>query len=281
MQSRRSRAQRRANEEHINVDRWLVSYADFITLLFAFFVVMYAISSVNEGKYRVLSDTMIAAFNTPPKSLEPIQVGEPIEKFPDKQPMEGIPKPITVEKPKLIEQQSQQMTQIAEQVKTSLQPLIDKNLIKVTKNNLWVEIDINTSILFSVGSASLETEAYAPLKKLALVIMNLPNYVDVEGHTDNQPIKTAVYPSNWELSAARAASVVRLFAEEGVEPNRLSAIGLSEYHPVGDNKAVEGRRDNRRVKIVILADKNARRMVAIQGADKPTTPVTPIEPPAH
>lgn len=269
MLSRRHKASRRTIEEHGNVDRWLVSYADFITLLFAFFVVMYAISSVNEGKYRVLSDTMVAAFNTPPKSLQPIQMGKPIEKFPDQQPVEGIPKPITVEPPRLIDQQAQQMAHIAERVKASLQPLIDKNLIKVTKNNLWVEVEINTSILFPSGSATLEPAAFAPLKKLALVIMNLPNYVDVEGHTDNQPIKTPVYPSNWELSAARAASVVRLFTEEGVEPDRLSAIGYSEFHPVADNKSSEGRNENRRVKIVILADKNARRMVAIEGQAKP------------
>ncbi len=282
MQSRRHKASRRTIEESGNVDRWLVSYADFITLLFAFFVVMYAISSVNEGKYRVLSDTMVAAFNTPPKSLEPIQVGKPIEKFLDKQPVEGIPKPITVEPTKQIDQQALQMARIAEQVKASLQPLIDKKLIKVESNNLWVEVEINTSILYSSGSATLENAAYDPLRKLALVLMNLPNYVDVEGHTDNQPIKTSVFPSNWELSAARAASVVRLFIDQGMEPDRLAAIGFSEFHPVGDNKTFDGRNENRRVKIIILADKNARHIATIDAQLKPvvtgTSPASPASP---
>lgn len=279
MRSRRHKVSRRTVEEHNNVDRWLVSYADFITLLFAFFVVMYAISSINEGKYRVLADTMVAAFNTPPKSTEPVQIGKTIERISEQQAANGIPKPIRVEPPRPIaEQQSQQMNKIAEQVQQSLKPLIDRGLIKINRNNLWVEVEINTSILFSSGSAQMETEAYDPLNKLALVLKSLPNYVDVEGHTDNFPIKTSVFPSNWELSAARAASVVHLFTRQGVAPERLSAIGYGEFHPTGDNNTVDGRRQNRRVSIVILADKNARRMAAIESTDTSTQPQVQLPP---
>ncbi|MBI3560791.1 MAG: flagellar motor protein MotD [Gammaproteobacteria bacterium] len=266
-----ARRQRRgpaaSSDEHSSKDRWLVSYADFITLLFGFFVVMYAISSVNEGKYRVLSDTMVAAFNTPPKSLEPVQVGKPIENFAPQPDALGVPKPIHLEPPKPVELPSQHMIKIAEQLTASLKPLIDKDLIKVNRNNLWVEVEINTSILFSSGSADMEEEAFAPLSKLAMVIKDLPNYVDVEGHTDNFPIKNAVYPSNWELSAARAASVVHLFVKQGVAPERLSAIGYGEYRPIGDNNSIDGRRANRRVRVVILADKNARRVARIEGQE--------------
>lgn len=279
MRSRRHKSTRRTVEENTNADRWLVSYADFITLLFAFFVVMYAISSINEGKYRVLADTMVAAFNTPPKSTQPVQVGKTIERISEQQAANGLPKPIKVEPPRPIaEQQTLQMNKIAEQVQQSLKPLIDRDLIKINRNNLWVEVEINTSILFSSGSAQMETEAYDPLNKLASVLKDLPNNVDVEGHTDNFPIKTSVFPSNWELSAARAASVVHLFTKQGVAPERLSAIGYGEFHPTGDNNTVEGRRRNRRVSIVILADKNARRMAAIEGTDAAPQPQVQLPP---
>ncbi len=265
MRARRDKHQRRTIEHNDNADRWLVSYADFVTLLFAFFVVMYAISSINEGKYRVLADTMEAAFNTPPKSSKPIQIGKDIEKIAEQQNTIGVAKPIKVEPIKPVETQQLQMAKIAEDVEASLKPLIDKNLIKVTKNNLWVEVEINASILFSSGSAQLETEGTLPLNNLAQVLKNLPNHIDVEGHTDNLTIKTPVFPSNWELSASRAASVVHLFTKQGVEPVRLSAIGYGEFRPVSDNATSDSRRQNRRVKIVILADKNARRMTEIEG----------------
>ena len=259
---RHSRRNKRSIEQNDNVDRWLVSYADFITLLFAFFVVMYAISSINEGKYRVLSDTLVAAFKTPPKSPQPIQIGQPIEQSVGTPQTQGVPKPIKVE-PERIDKQAHVMASIAKQVKQSLKPLIDKDLIKVTHNKLWVEVEINTAILFSSGSAELEVEAYRPLQKLAQVIKSLPNHIDVEGHTDDLPISNQVYPSNWELSAARAASVVHLFTKQGVDPERLAAIGFGEFQPVAKNDSVLGRRQNRRVKVVILADKNARRMSVI------------------
>ena len=251
--------------ENDNVDRWLVSYADFITLLFAFFVVMYAISSVNDGKYRVLSDTLVEAFKTPPKAVTPIQIGKPVEtQMPAAQNNVGVPKPIRVEPPKAEEPPQHHMIQIANRIKRNLQPLIDKQFIKVTSNKLWVEVEINTSILYSSGSAELEVEAYEPLKKLAGMLARLPNYIDVEGYTDNLPINNAVYPSNWELSAARAASVVQMFIKNGVDPDHLSVIGYGQYRPIAKNDTVEGRRQNRRVRVVILADKNARRMQEIE-----------------
>lgn len=250
--------------ENDNADRWLVSYADFITLLFAFFVVMYAISSVNDGKYRVLSDTLVEAFKTPPKSIQPIQIGKPLQGQVSPTPNTvGVPKPIRLDTPKP-EQPQHHMVQIANRIKRNLQSLVDKKLIKVTSNKLWVEVEINTSILFSSGSAELELEADGPLKKLAGMLSRLPNYIDVEGYTDNLPINNSVYPSNWELSAARAASVVQMFIKSGVDPDHLSVIGYGQYRPIADNNTIEGRRQNRRVRVVILADKNARRMQEIE-----------------
>jgi len=260
----------RTLEQDENVDRWLVSYADFVTLLFAFFVVMYAISSVNEGKYRVLSDTLVAAFKTPPKSTKPIQIGEPQENKSPQQKIIGVAKPIRVQQPR-VENQEAKMARIADTVRSSLSSLVDKNLIKIRHSKLWVEIEINASVLYSSASAELEIEAYIPLKKLAVVLKKLPNHIDVEGHTDNLPIRNTVFPSNWELSASRAASVVHLFTKQGISPTRLAAIGYGQFRPVVKNNSVLGRRQNRRVKIVILADKNSRRIAAIEQSSQPST----------
>jgi len=245
-----------------NTDRWMVSYADFVTLLFAFFVVMYAISSINEGKYRVLTDTMNAAFKVVPKSTEPIQIGEKSKVLSEHKSKVIIPKPIRV-LPKTERTYEHEMKQIAETVSKAVDPLIKKGLINVTQNKLWVEIEMNTNILFASADSELEEEAFPALKALAGVLKTLPNSVDVEGHTDNVPISNEEFPSNWELSAARAASVVHLFTQYGVDPKRLSSIGYAEYRPKATNKTVKGRLSNRRVKVVILADKNARRVAEI------------------
>ena len=247
--------------ESENTERWMVSYADFVTLLFAFFVVMYAISSVNEGKYRVLSDTLTDAFKVAPKSPDPIQIGKENKAVSSAKsnnemiPIKALSKPRRT--------YEREMKQIAQTVSSSVQPLIDKGLIKVTQHELWVEIEMNSKILFSSADSELEEEAFPALKALAGVLKKLPNSIDVEGHTDNLPISNDTFRSNWELSAARAASVVHLFTRYGVNPSRLSSIGYAEFRPVDTNETAEGRIRNRRVKVVILADKNARRIVEI------------------
>lgn len=272
-------ARKKRREEHENLERWLVSYADFITLLFAFFVVMYSISSINEGKYRVLSDTMVAAFNTPPKTMQPIQVGE--------QGVSGTPSPIKPNhasptmQPGVIQQLAQtarasDMAQIATDFEHALAPMIRKDLINVKHTDLWVEIEINTSILFDSGSAQLENDAIPVLKQLADILKKYPNAIQVEGFTDNVPIDTSVFPSNWELSAHRAASVVHLFMNQGVQPDRMAAIGYGEYRPIADNATPEGRRKNRRVVVVILAGENARRVIDIEHSRiQPSVPAAP------
>jgi len=260
-----------------NTERWMVSYADFVTLLFAFFVVMYAISSINEGKYRVLTDTMNAAFKVVPKSTEPIQIGQKSKVLSEHKSRVIIAKPINV-LPKSVRTYEHEMKQIAETVSKAVDPLIKKGLINVTQNKLWVEIEMNTNILFASADSELEEEAYPALRALAEVLKTLPNSIDVEGHTDNVPISNEQFPSNWELSAARAASVVHLFTRYGVEPRRLSSIGYAEYRPKATNKTVKGRLSNRRVKVVILADKNARRVAEIDRGvstiEKGATPVS-------
>jgi chemotaxis protein MotB len=287
-------ARKKKHEEHENHERWLVSYADFITLLFAFFVVMYSLSSVNEGKYRVLSESLVAAFRSPSKSLDPVQFGNPMQSPPvpntreqntPAPPQPGIAPPVQLPLPsreqlaraaaeaqaKLEAQRAQVIEKMAEEIEKALAPLIDKDLVAVRHTRFWMEVEIKTSILFPSGSAQLTTASIATLQKVAEILDRYPNPIHVEGFTDNQPIRTLAFPSNWELSAARAANVVHLFSRAGLDPARMAAIGYGEHQPLADNRTPEGRNANRRVVLVVLADPNARRMQDLM-RDSPRAP---------
>ena len=263
---------RRRQEEHVNLERWLVSYADFITLLFAFFVVMYAISSVNEGKYRVLSDTLNDVFQNQPRTLQPIQIGEDgvagdPSVLDSERATSGEPSPIDLQQQESgessggAEQGSDNLDEIADNFERALAPMIDKDLIDVKRDDDWVEVEINSSLLYTSGSADLEDEAIPVLRQLAGILKRYPNQLQVEGFTDNLPISTYLYPSNWELSAARAAGVVSLFTRSGVKPDRMSAIGFGEHRPIESNATAEGRRKNRRVVLVIMSQQLERRTI--------------------
>jgi len=274
-------ARKKRIEEHENHERWLVSYADFITLLFAFFVVMYSISSVNEGKYRVLSDAIVAAFRNPARSLEPIQIGAlaraPLQSdkpfdhskpviqlfkvpFPDKPVQERVedkqvskPEPAEVE-PKL-DAASQQL---ANRIEEAMSELMNQGLIEVRRDKRWIEVEIKSSVLFSSGNAELSPQSAPVLRQLAETLQPLRNIIHVEGFTDNVPINNFEFRSNWELSAARAASVVHLFAGLGIDPQRMAAIGYGEFRPVDSNDTPAGRARNRRVVLVIMSGTDAR-----------------------
>ena len=247
-------ARRKRHEEHENHERWLVSYADFITLMFAFFVVMYAISSVNEGKYRILSDALVSAFkNTVPSSSTPT-VNAHLLVGVQPQPI-VLPTPSSSKQldPKL-EAQTKKMQAMADDIQKSLSPFIADGKIRVTQSKRGIAVEINDSILFDPASANLQTPSYAMLQAVAGMLLGSDNLIQVEGHTDNQPINSPFFPSNWELSSARAASVVRLFVENGVAEQRLVVIGYGEQRPVESNDKLEGRARNRRVTLNILAD---------------------------
>lgn len=260
-------ARRKKVEEHENHERWLVSYADFITLLFAFFVVMYSISAVNEGKYRVLSDSISAAFDPSSAGL-PIKLSSPMKPpIVDRDMQANIQSSTVLDNkypemnngPQPTRQDRINLRKISRQVENSLADLIDDDLIRVKRNDLWVEIEIKSSILYRSGSAHLSRKAVPVLRKIAKTLAKFPNQIQVEGFTDNIPIHTPTYPSNWELSAARAASVVNLFTKEGISPGRLSAIGYAEHKPIASNDTAEGRSKNRRINIVVQSEAIARR----------------------
>jgi len=245
-------------EEHENHERWLVSYADFITLLFAFFVVMYSLSTVNEGKYRVLSDSLVSAFRNVDVNSRGEQIA-PGAKTPAVMP--ALPqlraKPVVTPSDAREEERKRQtrekMRDMAREIMEVLAPLVRQGKVSVTEGLRGITVEINASVLFPLGEARLQPAAVKALRAVAEVAATADFPIIVEGHTDPTPIATPQFPSNWELSGARASSVVRLFVESGVAAQRLTATGYGEQRPLASNDTQEGRARNRRVTILIEA----------------------------
>ena len=296
-------ARRRRHEEHEHHEAWAIPYGDLVTLLLAFFVVMYSMSEVNDGKYRVLSDSLTEAFGGTPHasvsgsssapSLQPIQLlpDEQVRRMiaaglPDhrlaavpaaRAQMVGTASPAAAQSLQTAAQlplaapatsaaapapaaagtaadaQGQrELDQVTDDVSVALQSLIAAGQVHVRRYGSWIAVDISTDILFDSGVAQLSPPAVQALQRLAAALAPWPNAVRVEGHTDDRPIRTAAFPSNWELSAARAASVVHLFMDHGIAPARLAVVGFGQYRPVMPNTTTAGRNANRRVAVVIL-----------------------------
>jgi chemotaxis protein MotB len=248
MRRRRKYLDQRQSDNH---ERWLVSYADFITLLFAFFVVMYALSSVSEGKYRVLSDSLGNAFGS--KLVERIPSAPPPPPRDLSLPRDLPPRRITRPADARVAQR-EQMRGIAQDILRVLDSLVRDGQVKVTQSNRGISVEINASVLFASGLAQLRAESERTLQQVARVLAPVEQAIQVEGYTDNAPISTGQFPSNWELSAARASSVVRLFIDNGVAEPRLSATGYGPNRAVTSNDTPEGRARNRRVTVMILAE---------------------------
>lgn len=247
------RRRKKNEEEHENHERWLVSYADFITLLFAFFVVMYAVSSVNEGKYRVLSDSIISAFHNIPGTSGGAQVLVAPQHITQTLPS-IVPSRPAVKKPKEDGERRQtreQMRDMAKNINDVLGPLVENGQVRITEGARGITIDISASVLFTSGDAHLSLEAASALSAVSNILVPTDFPITVEGYTDNVAISNAQFPSNWELSGARASSVVRLMIDNGVAASRLTATGFADQRPVADNGTPEGRARNRRVAITI------------------------------
>lgn len=234
---------KKKHEEHENHERWLVSYADFITLLFAFFVVMYSVSSVNEGKYRTVSDSIKAALNpvnSTPSSRLPFSIGD------------AKPKLINSDMSNVNEPAIRRMREVIKRI----HPVVKLEMpdIKVVETgNGAILISLPESILFDSGEARVRAEALPFLKALSEILIEMDRHIRILGHTDNVPIRTAQFPSNWELSAGRAVMVVRIFSElNGVPVTHLSATGFADSKPLESNDTPQGRTKNRRVEIVVL-----------------------------
>lgn len=231
-------ARKKKHEEHENHERWLVSYADFITLLFAFFTSMYAISSVNEGKFRVLSESLAIAFNP--------------TLFTSSRVMEG---------PRFVKEQRSHIEQPStalsssnyQKIQSALKKLESDNRLALVVDEQRITIRLTESSLFEGGTDKLLPEAHPVLDEIAIVLKDLPNSLRVEGHTDNIPVRTAQFPSNWDLSSARAIRILKYFFERhGFDPSKLSAAGYGEFRPVETNDTPVGRAKNRRVDIMVM-----------------------------
>jgi len=280
-------ARRRTHLEHENHEAWAIPYGDLMTLLLAFFVVMYSISSVNSGKYRVLSSALNAEFRGTPLAPQPIPVGNLKQSISEQMPIAevnrmfsaGLPAHLRMPLPQargdvrtgessagsadprdpanaaLIEAEAARQKELATveaDVSGVLSNLIKNNLVHVSKQGDSVQVQISADILFASGIADPAPAAIPVLQRLADSLKPWPNAVRVEGHTDNVPIRSNVFHSNWELSAARAGSVVRLFSERGVDPQRLAVVGYGQYRPLQANDSDAGRNANRRVVVIIM-----------------------------
>ena len=280
-------ARRRAPDEYMNTEAWAIPFGDLMTLLLAFFVVMYAISSVNSGKYRVLSAALTAEFRGTPRTPQPIAVGETPENIREQLPITEVNRLFSAGMPAharmplplargtvrngernpgsadprsppnaaLAESEAARQKELAEieaDVSGVLASLIKSNSVNVHKQGDSVQVQISADLLFASGMAEPAAAARPILQRLADSLKPWPNAVRVEGHTDDVPIRSSLFHSNWELSAARAGSVVRLFSERGVDPQRLAVVGYGQYHPLQANTTASGRNANRRVAVIIL-----------------------------
>ncbi|MTW20312.1 flagellar motor protein MotD [Allochromatium palmeri] len=277
-------ARRKRHEEHVNHEAWAIPYGDLVTLLMAFFVVMYAVSVVDAGKYHVLSDSLIEAFGAP-AAIDPIQIGEPTlepnpisedvnrslapvevivgrpaEQAPEPEPGFEPFSPTDVALAALIGAASDEergrilgeIQEMSEELEEAMGSLIEAGNIEIKRQPYWLEVSINSNLLFSSGSATLESAARPALADVARLLGRRDVRIHVEGHTDNLPISNTIYPSNWELSSGRAATVVNLFAQNGVDPERMAAIGYGQFHPLESNTTETGRARNRRVAVIVL-----------------------------
>jgi chemotaxis protein MotB len=233
------------DDSHENHERWLISYADFITLLFAFFVVMYAVSVVNVGKYKVLSDALGDAFGGRGAATKPNTSVEV-----DALPLSNI---IAHKRAEAARRERERLDLLARKLDSVLAPLVKAGRVRVTRTSRGVTVEINASVLFDEGDADLTGNARETLGTVAGLLKDDPHAIEVEGHTDTTPIGNAAFPSNWELSAVRASTVVRLFIENGVLERRLAAVGRAANQPIASNDDPIGRARNRRVAITILA----------------------------
>jgi len=229
-----ARRARHQEHEHENHERWLITYADLITLLLVFFVVMYSISRADLEKFQRVSSSLRAAFN-----LDVLEGAAPARRIAT--PLEQDPRFAAY------------LGVRAEMMALLTRLGLDRESAEVELTYEGIVIHLSDALLFPPGQAQLRPEAARVLDGIAAILAALPNQVRVEGHTDNVPPPAGAYPDNWELSVMRAVSAVRYLTDvSGLPPERLSAVGHGQYRPRADNSTLEGRRKNRRVDIVIV-----------------------------
>ena len=222
-----------------NGERWLLTYADLITLLMVFFVLLFAMSTTDMKKFQELAGSLRRAFN-----VNVLQGQQPVAITQDSG---GGSSPVNV----LEEQNLQQVNSILQQVRQAIQATPSQLSAQVTKDG--IAVTISGALLFYNGTNQIKPDGIKLLQSLGTYLQGLPNNIRVEGHTDDIPVQSVQYPTNWELSAARAVAVVRYLIDvEQLTPQRLSAVGYGQYQPIEPNDSREHREANRRAVLVIL-----------------------------
>ena len=242
MRSRR----RREEENGEGQDRWMVSYADFVTLLFAFFVVMYGVSSINENKYRQVSGSISRAF-----LQDNDQQAEPQLQSAPHITMENLNRRKIAKELQARKKIQEKLQEVEQGLNNAMAPLVQNGKVNIKRTDKGIYVDINASALFDSGSAVLWADAKRILWGVADQLEQQPFRITVEGHTDDQPINTKEFSSNWDLSALRATSVLHLLRDRGIDESRLVAIGYAATRPIHPNDTEEHRNANRRVALMI------------------------------
>ncbi|MDG4474748.1 OmpA/MotB family protein [Thiovibrio frasassiensis] len=249
---------KKAHEKEPNLERWLVSYADFITLLFAVFVMLYAMSIVDQKKMEEVQASIQSSFSGP-------QTLTPALKVIGNKDFGLIPEVVEPPVPPQSQEEvssaaeAQEFSQIKQDIQNNLQEYGGKNEVQLTVNERGLVISLKEAGFFPSGTAQVQPGALPLLDKIATSISRYANTLRIEGHTDNVPVKSPTFPSNWELSTARANSIVHYLMEKhGFMGAKLSVTGYGEYRPIADNATEEGRKLNRRVDIVMLSRKGAQ-----------------------
>ncbi|GHG69602.1 cell envelope biogenesis protein OmpA [Alishewanella longhuensis] len=252
----------RQQPEREELDRWLVSYADYMTLMFALFVVLYALSLLKQDEFNALTESITKIFEKSPRqdSLGPASSLPPVSGNSEfgfsgaavNQP--STPKEVA-NATTLSDVRQQHLgspLQLIEQdLRLALSDLIGQGVAKLIQDDDWLVIELNSGLLFASGSATATNSARTVLQEISKIINPINNFLRVRGYTDNIPIRNEVFSSNWELSVARATSVLRILETLGTPSHRMAIEGFGEYYPTADNATASGRAENRKVVIAI------------------------------
>lgn len=222
---------------------WMATFADMVTLLMCFFVLLFAMSSTQEESFKELIKSLRSALG--------------VQQVPEAGTREGLmmqDMPVEEVKTEAVDEAGAMVQKEIDEIVSDVRELVMFNqlggLVKVEGNETGATITISDMVLFAVGESHMKEEGLRIMRKIADVLSQFRYMIKIVGHTDNSPINTVRFPSNWELSAARASEVVRFLAENGIDPKLMAAVGYSEYHPIASNDTDKGRAQNRRVEIV-------------------------------
>lgn len=244
--------------EHVNLERWLVSYADFITLLFAFFVILYATSKVDVKKYKAVAESVRAAFSADFVDQNGKSGGKTLNQFEETLPVGGMVLDMPMGKSNIRAPENDELKRLADILEESISYELGvtdfAEKIQINYDDRGLIVRLSAKDFFEPGQAYVKKEALPLLDQMAKVLSTVKRHIRIEGHTDITKVASEYYPSNWELSTSRATWMVRYFIQKfKFDPTKLSAAGYAEYHPIADNSTEAGKAKNRRVEILVLA----------------------------